>query len=86
MTRTQLSCRYCGDPIRKKDAEYTEITIHGTSSAYHHRCHPNWVPPDTPFQAAIQKAKQAIEDARRLGAEPFAVFCEVVEIALKEQR
>ncbi len=86
-----LSCHYCGERILRSAVDPFDhrFDVDGSSQiekVWHVRCRPDYVPPDSPFQAALQKAKQAIEDARRLPAEEFSAFVSVVELALREQR
>ena len=92
MTLTRLHCAFCGDPIRKQDRDpdsgYTaevDVTT-GLERAWHTRCAPDYAPADSPFQAAVQKAKQAISDAQRLSPEEFEEFLAIVGLALERQR
>ena len=84
-----LLCDYCGEKIRKSDHEHTEETlVFGHSQverAYHTRCAPSYVPPDTPWQAAVAKLKQAVADAKRLSPSEQASFWAVFAI-VSEQR
>jgi hypothetical protein len=86
-----LTCCYCGGPIVKSrtPAHTEEVLVQGHSQierAWHRTCEPLAIPPDSPFQAAVQKAKQSIEDARRLGPDAFQDFVAIVRLALTEQR
>ncbi len=86
-----LICHYCGEKIVKTHtpAHAEEVLVQGHSQierAWHRHCEPLAIPPDSPFQAAVQKAKQAVEDARRLGPDAYGDFCAIVRLALTEQR
>ncbi len=90
MSRERLKCSVCGEFIRKSGDDYDDqILVQGHSqieSAVHLSCRPLAIPPDSPFQAAVQKAKQAVEDARRLGPDAFGDFVAIIRLALAEQR
>ncbi len=91
IARPSLVCHYCGEKIVKKrtDAYDHRFDVSGSSQiekAWHRSCEANAIPPDSPFQAAVQKAKQSIEDARRLGPDAFGDFVAIVRLALTEQR
>ncbi len=86
-----LICCHCGEPIVKAHtpAHAEEVLVQGHSQierAWHRHCEPLAIPPDSPFQAAVQKAKQSIEDARRLGPDAYGDFVAIVRLALTEQR
>ncbi len=89
--RLPLLCFYCEKPLikSKTNAYAQEVLVQGHSQiekAYHRACEPLAIPPDSPFQAALQKAKQAIEEARRLGPDAYGDFVAIVRLALTEQR
>ncbi len=86
--RSRLTCEICGEPIRRSKDSYDERIVVQPSHlerAWHYHCLPNSAD-DSPLQAAVQKAKQAIEDARRLDEEAFESFREIVALALYKQR
>lgn len=86
----RLICEVCSEPIKKADNDHTTRTdIDGTSGierAWHNRCHPDAIPPDSPLDAAILQAKQAVAHARRLGAEDFQRFGAAVLLMLAEPK
>ncbi len=91
MPRPRLICCFCQTPIRKSHDNFDErydVTTPPSQiqRAWHRECEPTYVPPDSPFQAAVQKAKQSIEDARRLGPDAFGDFVAIVRLALTEPR
>ena len=87
----RLTCEFCGEFVKRGSARGNEPYEQKWSGgrverAWHSRCVPNYAQPDSPFNAAVQKAKQAIEDARRLGQDEYASFVAVVRLALDAQR
>ncbi len=91
IARPSLVCFLCGEKIVKKrtDAYDHRFDVSGSSQiekAWHRSCEPSAIPPDSPFRAALQKAGQSIEDARRLGPDVYLDFCAIVRLALTEQR
>ncbi len=73
--RSRLTCLYCGLPIRRSKDSYDECWEGSAiEHAWHRGCEPLAVPADSPFQAAVQKAKQARKDAERLGMDAYTAF------------
>ncbi len=90
MPRPSLVCVYCQQPIvkAKTPAYAEEVLVYGHSQierAWHRACEPLAIRPDTPWQAATQKLKQAVADARRLSPAGQEAFWEVYD-RVKEQR
>ncbi len=87
--RERLKCSACGEFIRKQGDDYDhQVLVQGHSqieSAIHIACLPTAIRPDTPWQAATQKLKQAVADAQRLGPTEREAFWEVFD-RVKEQR
>lgn len=88
-----LTCFYCHKPLVKKHTDaydhrfdYVPGQRHAIERAFHRSCEPNYAPPDSPLNAAVQKAKQAIADAHRLSEREQEAFREIVGLALTEQR
>lgn len=87
---SRLTCVYCGEFIKKADSDHTtrtDITGRtGIERAWHNRCHTDAIPPDSPVDAAILHAKQAVRLARRLGPEEFNQFGAAVLMMLAEPK
>ena len=90
--RPPLLCHYCGERIKRSPAavddgyDETFFVSSGIERAYHFRCHPDAIPPDSPLDAAILQAKQAVAHARRLGPEEFQRFGAAVLLLLAEPK
>ncbi len=91
MTRTKLTCHFCGEPIikAKTPAFAEEVLVYGHSQierAWHRKCGPNPSPPETPFQAALVAGKQWVANLRNLTPDERAEALSIIDLAHKEQR
>lgn len=88
VSTARLTCVYCGEFIKKADNDHTTRTdITGTSGierAWHNKC--VQPPDDSPFDAAVLQATQAVQNARRLGPEEFRRFGAAVMLLLAEPK